>query len=79
MPQDPLVPWGLRPLTSSQPPTFVFQPPTSKLVETPDYLRNFVQILSGEVNQSTSKYEFIIGLQVLKVSSLIASKLSFLN
>ena len=31
----PLVPRGLRPLALSQPPTFVFQPPTSKLAETP--------------------------------------------
>ena len=29
------MPRGLRPLASSQPPTVVFQPPTSKLVENP--------------------------------------------
>ena len=35
-PWTPLVPRGLQPLASPQLPTFVFQPPTSKLVETPD-------------------------------------------
>ena len=34
-PRTPLVPRGLRTLASSEPPTFVFEPPTSKLVKTP--------------------------------------------
>ena len=70
-PRTPLVPRGLWPRASSQPPTFVFQPPTSKLVETPVVLpNNRLSHLNCDASLSLQLHKIHCGTNIVFTSHL---------